>query len=262
MDDKRNLILAAVLTMAILFGWPYIATRFFPAPPPPAVQAPATTAPATPAGTAAPNSIEGTSAIRPIAQILPASPRVIIDTPKLHGSINLKGARIDDIVLPTYRETIAKDSPPVRLLSPVGTRDAYFAGFGWNGAGVKTPDANALWTADAKLLTPKTPVTLSWDNGAGQRFRIRFSVDDAYMLTVAQTIENVGAAPISVRTYGYVSRTLDTPPEASGTLHIGPMGVFDGAANYDVSYASLAGGSNGFWNSMFGRSTPPRPGAL
>ena len=256
MDDKRNLILAAVLTLAILFGWPYIATRFFPTPPP-VVQAPV--AAAQPTGTAAPNTIGDKSAIRPIAEVLPTSPRVSIETPKLRGSINLIGARVDDIVLPTYRETLAKDSPPVRLLSPVGTKDAYFAGFGWNGIAVKTPDANALWIADGKALTPKTPVTLSWNNDAGQRFKIRFSVDENYMLTVAQTIENVGTAPVGVRTYGYVSRTLDTPPEASGTLHIGPMGVFKNAANYDVSYASLAGGSGGFFNSMFGRSIAPGP---
>ncbi|MBO9528166.1 MAG: membrane protein insertase YidC, partial [Sphingobium yanoikuyae] len=126
-----------------------------------------------------------------------------------------------------------------------------------SGSGIKAPDANAVWTADGKALTPRTPVTLSWDNGAGQRFKIKLAVDENYMLTVQQTVENGGAAPVSVRPYGYVSRTLDTKPEASGTLHIGPMGVFNGAANYDVSYQSLAGGSSGFFNSMFGRSSPP-----
>ncbi len=145
----------------------------------------------------------------------------------------------------------------MRLFSPVGTKDAYFAGFGWAGKDLKAPDANTVWTADARALTPKTPVTLSWDNGAGQRFKIRLSVDENYMLGVQQTIENGGTAAISARPFGYVSRTLDTKPEASGTLHIGPMGVFNGAANYDVSYTSLSGGSSGFFNSMFGRSSPP-----
>src|SRR3546814_5351075 len=59
------------------------------------------------------------------------APRIPIETPKLTGSINLKGARIDDIVLPTYNQTIKKDSPPVRLFSPSGTKDSYFGGFGW-----------------------------------------------------------------------------------------------------------------------------------
>jgi YidC/Oxa1 family membrane protein insertase len=258
-DDKRNLILAAVLTLVILFGWPLISERFFPTPKPPVAAAPATPRAAAPTGTAASNTVGGATVIKPLAAVLPANPRVAIDTPKLKGSINLVGARVDDLVLPAYGETVEKNSPPVRLFSPAGTKDAYFAGFGWSGTGIRTPDANALWTADAKTLTPRTPVMLSWDNGAGQRFRIKLAVDENYMLTVQQTIENGGAAAVSARPYGYVSRTLDTKPEASGTLHIGPMGVFNGAANYDVSYASLAGGSGGFFNSIFGRSSPPGP---
>ena len=261
MDDKRNLILAGVLTLIIMIGWPYISARFFPAPPtPPAQSAPAAAPQATASGgSAAPNAIDATAAIKPLSAVLPGSPRVAIDTPRLKGSINLKGARIDDILLPDYKQSIDKGSPSVRLLSPAGTKDAYFAGFGWSGTGLKGPDANTVWTPDRATLTPATPVTLSWDNGAGQSFKIKLSVDKDYMLTVAQTVENMGAAPIAVRPYGYVSRTLDTQPEKSGTLHIGPMGVFNGAANYDVSYASLAGQSSGFFNSLFGRSTDPGP---
>ncbi len=96
-----------------------------------------------------------------------------IETPKLRGSINLKGGRIDDIMLSTYGETIAKNSPPVRLLSPGGTPDAYFAGFGWTGQGLKVPDDGTVWTAQGSALTPTSPVTLSlgqWQ--AGQRFEI------------------------------------------------------------------------------------------
>src|SRR3546814_19014458 len=65
------------------------------------------------------------------------APRIPIETPKLTGSINLTGARIDDIVLPTYNQTLKKDSPPVRLFSLSGTKDRYFGGFGWTGDGLK-----------------------------------------------------------------------------------------------------------------------------
>src|SRR3546814_12779039 len=47
--------------------------------------------------------------IRPLHQAISEAPRIPIETPKLTGSINLKGARIDDIVLPTYNQTIKKD---------------------------------------------------------------------------------------------------------------------------------------------------------
>src|SRR3546814_5482040 len=93
----------------------------------------------------------------------------------LTGSINLKGARIDDIVLPTYNQTIKKDSPPVRLFSPSGTKDSYFGGFGWTGDGLKAPDANTVWAARGDKLTPSTPVTLRWNNGQGQIFEIKRS---------------------------------------------------------------------------------------
>ena len=129
MDDKKNIILAVLLTAAILFGWPYVAKHFFPAANPPATRIEdGKTTPLTPSGTAP--AAEGTAAVRDLALVLKDSPRVPIRTPKITGSINLKGARIDDIVLPTYKETIAKDSPAIRLYSPSGTKDAYFAGFG------------------------------------------------------------------------------------------------------------------------------------
>src|SRR5690606_13069115 len=141
------------------------------------------------------------TAIRPLGQVLPQSPRIAIETPKLKGSINLKGARIDDIVLPTYKQTLGSDAA-IRMFSPAGTKDTYFAGFGWSGAGLKAPDANTLWTAQGSALTPEPPVTLSWDNGEGQRFRIRLSIDQDYMMTVEQTVENRGERAIAARGYG------------------------------------------------------------
>jgi YidC/Oxa1 family membrane protein insertase len=196
-DDKRNIILAVILTALILFGWPYIAGHFFPAANPPATQVQGgKTKPV-----ASPNAdpaADSPTAIRARTAVLGESPRIPIETPKLTGSINLKGARIDDIVLPTYRETIAKDSPPIRLYSPSGTTDAYFAGFGWSGDGLKAPNAQTVWTAEGTKLTPTTPVTLRWDNGAGQTFRIKLSVDDNFMFTAQQSVENRGSGTVGV----------------------------------------------------------------
>ncbi|MDX3911668.1 MAG: membrane protein insertase YidC [Sphingobium sp.] len=238
MDDKRNIILAVVLSALILFGWPYIAQWFFPTANPPAtqIQGGKTTPVASPNADPAADS---PTAIRDRGAVLKGSPRVAIETPKLQGSINLKGARIDDIVLPTYRETIAKTSPAIRLYSPGGTRDAYFAGFGWSGEGLKGPDANTLWTASGSKLTPTTPVTLSWNNGAGQLFEIGLSVDKDFMFTVNQKVTNSSAAPVGVRPYGYISRDGHSKDPTSWTIHTGPIGVFNNAANYDVDFTDL-----------------------
>ncbi|CAM8625185.1 membrane protein insertase YidC [Sphingobium cupriresistens] len=237
MDDKKNIILAVLLTAAILFGWPYVSHYFFPAANPPAtkIEGGKTTPVAAP-GT---DTADGPATIRDRAIVLKESPRVPIRTPKLTGSINLRGARIDDIVLPTYRETIDKDSPAVRLYSPSGTQDAYFAGFGWQGEGLKTPNKNTVWTAQGSALTPTSPVTLTWNNGAGQLFEIRLSVDQNYMISAAQKVSNSGEGAVGVKPYSYISRTGIPKDPDTWTIHVGPMGVFNGAANYDVNYKNL-----------------------
>jgi YidC/Oxa1 family membrane protein insertase len=250
-DDKKNIVLAVLLTAAILFGWPYVAKHFFPAANPPATKVEGgKTTPLSPSGSAP--AAEGTAAIRDLALVLKDSPRVPIRTPKLAGSINLKGARIDDIVLPTYKETIVKDSQAIRLYSPSGTKEAYFAGFGWQGQGLKAPDNNTVWTAQGKELTPTSPVTLTWNNGAGQTFEIRLSVDENYMITFAQKVSNSGVGAIAVKPYSYISRKGHSKDVSTSTIHTGPIGVFNGAANYDVNFDNLDGKEPGFFAKLFG----------
>ena len=231
MDEKRNFLLAMGLIALILFGWPTISGYLFPQAAKTATQQSAPGAP--PAAPAGPVVIRSRDAA------LKASPRVLIETPRLKGSIALKGARIDDITLPTYRETVDKKSPAITLFSPSGAKDAYFAGFGWTGTGLRAPGADTLWQASGTKLTPTTPVTLRWDNGQGQIFEIALSVDDQYMITARQKVSNVGRNTVGVRSYGYISRA-DKPLEPdTWTIHVGPMGVFNGAANYGVNYKDM-----------------------
>lgn len=247
MDDKRNIILAMVLTALILFGWPYVSERLFPSAAKPAAQQQqqAGSTPGAPAGAAV---APPPAAPRDRAAALKDSPRLTIETRRLQGSIALKGARIDDIILTGYRETLAKDAAAVKLFSPAGTTHAYFAGFGWSGDGLKAPDADTLWQASGAKLTPSTPVTLRWDNGAGQLFEIALSIDAHYMITAVQKVSNSGAGAVGVRPYGFISHAGKPKEPDTWTIHIGPMGVFDGAANYDVDYADLDEGpaSQGF----------------
>lgn len=235
MDDKRNIILAVVLTALILFGWPYVAEKIYPTPEQPAQQA-QQAAPITDGGPAA---AEGARPTLPLKAALTEGPRLPIETPKLTGSINLKGARIDDIVLPAYKETIKKDSADVRLFAPGGTRHAYFGGFGWTGDGLKAPDANTVWTPSGGKLTPATPVTLNWNNGQGQLFEIKLAVDNDYMFTVTQKVSNAGKGTVGVRPYGYISHKGVSEDPSSWTIHTGPIGVFGGKANYDVDFKDL-----------------------
>jgi YidC/Oxa1 family membrane protein insertase len=126
-DNQRNMILAVVLSALVLIGWTALSDKFLPTARPPATKIEDGKTIALPApGTPAP--AVNAARVQDRAKVIAASPRVPIRTPKLVGTINLTGARIDDLVLVAYRETIKKDSPPIRLLSPGGTADAYYAG--------------------------------------------------------------------------------------------------------------------------------------
>ena len=249
MDNQRNMILAIVLSALVLIGWTALSERFFPQPKPPVAT---TTAPGTvtAAGTLAPAvQVAPKRVLRDVKAVLAAGNRVSIETPRLSGSINLKGAQIDDLLLPTYRETVKKSSPAVRLLSPSGAVNSYYAGFGWSGDGTSVPGANTIWSADAAKLTPDTPVTLTWDNGAGQTYRIKLSVDANYMFTIDQSVTNAGDSAFATRSYSYVSRvkgahmggSLLAPSKDvdSWTMHIGPIGTFNDKANYEVDYSDV-----------------------
>ncbi|RYD88082.1 MAG: YidC/Oxa1 family membrane protein insertase, partial [Sphingomonadales bacterium] len=238
MDNQRNMILAIVLSAIVLFGWTALSERFFPVANPPVTKVEDGKEKVLPQPGADP-AADAPGAIRARATVLRETPRIAIETPKLAGSINLKGARIDDLVLTTYKETLKKDAPAIRLLSPLGSPAAYYAGFGWTGDGVDAPGPNTVWTASGQKLTPATPVTLSWTNQRGQRFETVIAVDADYMFTVTQKLSNAGAGAVAARPYGLVSRDGVSKDPSSWTLHTGPLGVFNDVANYDMSFDKL-----------------------
>ena len=151
---------------------------------------------------------------------------MIIDTPSVGGSIDLKGGKIDDIVLKDYHETIDPKSPNVRLFSPPGAPDAYWAETGFvSPAGAKTPGLDTVWTADRQTLTPTQPVTLTWDNGAGLVFKRVIAVDDKYMFTITDSVVNSGGAPATVQPYGLILRHGRPNVAGYSVLHEGFVGV-------------------------------------
>ncbi|WP_066647041.1 MULTISPECIES: membrane protein insertase YidC [Sphingomonas] len=252
-DDNRNLIIFAIIAALILLGWPLVASRLLPPARPPVTKIENT--PAKPANSATPAAVEGgKQALRDRAVVLRETPRVAISTPSVKGSINLQGARLDDLVLLRHRETVDKKSPPVRLLSPSGAAQSYFARFGWTGAAGAVPDKDTLWTADAPQLTPQRPVTLSWVNPQGVRFQLKISVDANYMFTIAQSVGNPGPAPLTVQSRSVISRT-GVPSEIDNWAnHVGPVGVFGPGANYDITYQNLQGNDPTIWAKMSGTS--------
>ncbi len=237
-EDRRNFIAFALIAAAILLGWGALQRHFFPPANPPVTRV--VEGRATPrANPAADPTADGPAATRSREAVLASSPRVRIDTPALSGSINLAGARLDDLVLKRHRETIAKDSPPIRLFSPAGAPEAYFAQLGWRDDGLHPPAATTVWKASSPLLSPGHPVTLDAANATGQRFRIAMAVDDDYLFTITQTVQNAGATAVPVAPYGLVNRGQSKDPDYK-TIHSGPMWVGNGSAHYNPNYKDLA----------------------
>ena len=251
MKDSKNLILAVVLSALVLLGWTWAANKYFPTANPPSTKIEAGKQQALPQPQAQP-APSGPARQQSISAALASSPRVAIRTPSLQGSINLKGAQIDDLLLVDQKQTIAKNSPPVRLLSPLGTSGAYIAEFGWTAQDAQVPTLDTVWTADSQELTPDHPVTLSTQMSDGTRYQLKFSVDDGFLFTVRQSVLNGSGQPISVRPIGLVSRGSQSMDRSSWTNHVGPIGVFDGKAKYDVNWKDLDQGTAESFNNVPG----------
>ena len=257
-QDNKNLYIAIALSILVIIGWQY----FYGAPqmektrqtqaqlhepggaPQPEARpgSPSATPPQSPftgqQGSPAPETPAATMSRE---EALAASPRIKLDTPSLFGSIDLKGGRIDDVSLKDYRETPDKHSPNIVLLSPSNSPAPYYAEQGFvnkPGANLTLPGPNTVWTTDGKELTPATPITLTYDNGQGLVFQRKIAVDDRYMFTITDTVENKTNAEVALFPYGLVSRHGKPKTSGFSVLHEGMIGVV-GDAVEEPTYDSI-----------------------
>ncbi|MGN6466356.1 MAG: membrane protein insertase YidC [Rhizobiaceae bacterium] len=176
------------------------------------------------------------------AESIDASKRVRIDTPSLSGSINLTGARIDDLVLKHYRETVEKNSPNLELLNPAGLPQGYYAeiGFVGNDKTGQVPGPTTVWNVEGNAtLTPSTPVTLTYTNDKGLTFKRTISIDDNYMFTIDDSIANSGSGPVSLSNYGRVTRFNKPDDRSSYVLHEGLIGVTGKEGLQEIKYSKI-----------------------
>ena len=256
MQDQKNTIIAIVLSAIVLIAWQY----FFATP-----QAnkqrqiaeqqrleQSQQPPAAPAGgpTAQPSNIPlapgqaGTAgAPLPREKVITETPRIGIDTPSVKGSIALKGARLDDLSLVKYRETVDPNSPAIVLLAPSGTAEPFYAEFGWvagPGASFKVPNAETEWRQEGSgALQIGRPITLVWDNGEGLEFRRTISVDDKYLFTLKDSVRNTGANPVTIYPYGLISRHGTPKTLGYYILHEGFIGVMGDQGLQELSYKAV-----------------------
>src|SRR4051794_3114510 len=260
MTDNRNTILAVILSGLVLIAWQY----FYNVPQmerqralqqtqaelakPTAQATPGSTTPQpntpTPSANApAANQPASAAAIVPRDTAIAATPRIKISTPRLSGSISLKGARIDDLALIQFRETVNPASPPIILFSPSGTAEPYYAEFGWvpaSGSTVRLPDRDTQWQQEGSGdLTPDTPVKLKYDNGDGLTFHRTISIDDKYLFTLKADVSNVGSAPVTLYPFALISRHGAPPVSGYYILHEGLVGYLGDQGLQEYGYKKI-----------------------
>jgi YidC/Oxa1 family membrane protein insertase len=261
MTDNRNTILAVILSGLVLIAWQYFynvpqmekqrveAQKQAELQKPTPQATPGTTPQAGPApapSTTTPAASQPASAAPAISReaALEATPRIRIESPRISGSISLKGARIDDLALEKYRETVDPKSAAIVLFSPSQTAAPYYAEFGWvpaTGSTSRIPDQNTMWQQEGSgALTPTSPVTLKYDNGDGLTFHRTIAIDDRYLFTIKDEVSNVGTAPVTLYPFALISR--HGTPQVSGyyILHEGLIGYLGEQGLQEFAYKKIA----------------------
>ena len=215
MDDTKNLILAVVLMFGVMFIYNMAFQEEAVLPPANEVES---TLPSSPGSTEGQIVSDDTAA--PIEVTAGPSPRIDIDAARVSGTLALRGARIDDIVLKDHFETLAREKN-IRVLTPVENGGGYFAEFGWvaAGAGQAMPDANTLWQTSDSYLSEDNPVTLTWDNGTGLRFVRTITVDENYAFTVLDRVESIASAAVTLSPYSSITRINEPDTAGFAILH-------------------------------------------
>jgi YidC/Oxa1 family membrane protein insertase len=256
--ETRNIMVATCLSLLVVLGWDAFYARPHlkkeqqtqaemharttpgaqPGPQASNSQAPRSQA----SGLSAPAQGGASTPQKSRADVLAESPRVKLDAPAIYGSIALKGGRIDDVSLKAYRETVDPNSPNIVLLAPAGSPVPYYAEAGFiadPGANLVLPGPDTLWQADHDTLTETSPVTLTYDNGQGLVFRRKIAVDDRYMFTVTDSVENKSMQAVTLHPYAFVKR--HGKPVTSGyyRVHEGFVGVIGESGVQEIRYDKI-----------------------
>lgn len=243
-EEMRGLFLAIVLSIVAIF----ITNRFFPGKTVPAA-APAVTEEAPLPQTPLPQekikadeliAAADTAEIMASAEAVRQDSRIYIKNASLTGSIRVKGARFDNLLLEKYKQTLENDSPDVELFAPAKTAAPYYAEFGWlsSDSSLRMPDHNTIWTVRGGELTPETPVVLEWNNGQGLKFIRKISLDADYMFNIQQDVENDTGRTVTLYPYGLINRKTENANPSASVVHEGLIGVVDNNLK-EIKYKDL-----------------------
>lgn len=240
--EKRNTIIAVLVSVLILVVWQRYMEKKHPLSSVSSTQTSQNSSVAPTQGASDIGAVHKiTNDVVSVDQALKQTPRIHISTPSLSGSINLKGAFFDNLILNKYYDEPNKKGGNITLLAPKGTKYPYYVRYSWAGSkGLIVPDDQTLWTVEGvnKELTPDTPVTLVWNSPQNVVFKETYSIDKNYMISVAQEVDNNSGEKISVTPYGLVARVGTKKLFHYYLLHEGMIGYLNDGLQ-EVKYKKI-----------------------
>ena len=222
MENQKNLFLAIVISMAIIFGFQLLV--------PQPERAPVSEDQIVEQSSVDLN-IQNTNSqiIINRDEVISSSGRVSFDNGKIKGSINLEGGIIDDLVLEEFRETLDPTSDLIEFLNPLGSQDAYYLDTGWVSSDntLELPNNKSIWKTDKISMGIDDPVKLFWSNSQGITFEKIISLDENYLFNVDQRVINNSDKSFDLFPFGLSKRQGIPDMQNFFILHEGPISITD-----------------------------------
>ena len=222
MENQKNLFLAIIISMAIIFGFQLLVPQPERAP---------VSEDQTSDQSLVDLSLQGSSSGKIIdrSEVINNSGRVTFNNSKIKGSINLEGALIDDLILMEFQETLDPTSQLIEFLNPLGSENSYYLDTGWvsSDSSIELPNIKSIWNADRNSIGVNDPVKLSWTNSQDITFEKIVSLDEDYLFNVDQRVINNSKKSFDLFPYGLSKRQGIPDMQNFFILHEGPLSITD-----------------------------------
>ena len=226
--DNKNVFVAIALSMSVLLFW----GAFFETPKKPIdTKNNQKVEQKSEAGSIAP-TINQPTIVKNISRedSIKKDKRIKIENNSILGSINLKGAQIDDISFKNHKQKVEGDKNII-FLNPADTENGFYIETGWTSVGnkIKIPTKESVWSVKgSNILSDNSPVLLQWNNGEGIVFEKKIELDNKYLFRITQLVKNNSNSTIDL--YPYAQMTRNKIPDDIQNFYIqheGFIGVFD-----------------------------------